>query len=133
MPVLGYYLGAVIGDAVQAYAGFIAGAVFLVLAGRLLWEAFHEEESESGMGWAELLPLGVATSIDAFAIGVVVKLVGQALWPVVIAAGVVTAALSGGALLLGGVLGKLSGSRTAIRAIGALVLAALGVDALLGA
>ena len=86
----------------------------------------------SNTSWPALLPIGIATSIDALAIGAAVRLVDEALWPVCLAAGLITAALSAAALLAGDALSRNAHSGKVLRLIGALVLAGLGVQSALG-
>jgi putative Mn2+ efflux pump MntP len=136
MPALGYGATSLGGGLVERVAGiapYLAAAVFFVLALKLVKEAFAAEEpADANTSWAALLPIGIATSIDALAIGAAVRLVGESLWPVCLAAGLVTAALSAAALLAGDALSRNAHSGKVLRLVGALILAGLGVQAALG-
>lgn len=136
MPALGYGATSLGGDLVERIAGvapYLAATVFVVLALKLVKEAFSTEEpAASNTSWPALLPIGIATSIDALAIGAAVRLVDEALWPVCLAAGLITAALSAVALVAGDALSRNAHSGKVLRLIGALVLAGLGVQSALG-
>ena len=73
MPLLGYFLGAQFRDAITAYAHWIAFVLLALIGGNMIREAvFEKEEAESdgALSFRSMLPLAVATSIDALAVGV---------------------------------------------------------------
>jgi putative Mn2+ efflux pump MntP len=78
-------------------------------------------------GWS-LVVLSVATSIDAFAVGLSLAWLGERIWSTVLVIGVVTAALTTVGMLLGRVLGARFGRRMSI--VGGLVLLGIGVKIL---
>ncbi len=133
MPLLGWLLGARVGDAVAAWDHWI---VFVVLGGigaKMLWEA-REHEAEEAPSEAEafqlrvLLVLAVATSIDALAAGFTLPLLGAPLLLSLVAIGCTTAVLSALGLFAGHRFGAALGSR--LDALGGLVLIGLGCKTL---
>ena len=74
MPLLGWLVGAQFATVMDAFAGWIAFALLAFIGGKMIWDAFHEDDdAESGefrLDLRELLMLAIATSIDAFAAGV---------------------------------------------------------------
>lgn len=73
MPVLGWLVGQTIVNLVANYDHFVAFALLAIVGGRMVWESFHPKDERSKItdiskGFV-LLTLAVATSIDAFAIG----------------------------------------------------------------
>ena len=82
MPLLGYAGGEAVSSLVEAWAPWIVFAVFLLLGGSVIRQSLcgkEEEESPvsaSPLGIWGLLLVGVATSIDALAIGVCMALGG---------------------------------------------------------
>ena len=74
MPVLGWILGAQFAHHVTAVSHWIAFGLLAFIGGKMIWEAFHEEEHEHDdnphLDVKELFMLAIATSIDALAVGV---------------------------------------------------------------
>ena len=139
MPWLGFLLGTSLGPLVQAFDHWIAFVLLVGLGAKMLWEARGGADSDDDSGkdqppaadlWnlRTLLLLAVATSIDAFAVGVMLPMVQAPLLLSVLAIGVTTAVLSALALLAGRRLGALLGSR--LDAVGGLVLVGLGIKIL---
>ena len=139
MPWLGFLLGTSLGPLVQAFDHWIAFVLLVGLGAKMLWEARGGADSDDDSGkdqppaadlWnlRTLLLLAVATSIDAFAVGVMLPMLQAPLLLSVITIGVTTAVLSALALLAGRRLGALLGSR--LDAVGGLVLVGLGIKIL---
>ena len=124
MPALGYALGGFIPG--QRWIGF---AVLVGVGGKMLWDARQEAPddttSDDPFDAKILLALAVATSLDAFAAGITLPLLGMPLVLSVCVIGVVTAALSITALFVGRHLGHRLG------AFGGLILIALGIKLVL--
>ena len=75
MPLIGYYLGSLFADMVTRYSHWVAFALLLVIGGNMIKESLGEEENVSNdMGFKSMLLLAIATSIDAFAVGVSYRL-----------------------------------------------------------
>lgn len=73
MPLLGYLGGEVLRSIVSTWAPWVVLAVFGMLGGSIIFKAWQEEGEEaasaSPLGLVGLLMVGVATSIDALAVG----------------------------------------------------------------
>ena len=73
MPIGGWLLGEAIVSYIGSLGNWIACGILCVLGGKMIWESFHEEEimrdfdPTRGMS---LMGLSIATSLDAFAVGV---------------------------------------------------------------
>jgi putative Mn2+ efflux pump MntP len=138
MPWLGFLLGTSLGPLVQAFDHWIAFVLLVGLGAKMLWEARGGADSDDSSKdqapaadlWKlrTLLLLAVATSIDAFAVGVMLPMLQAPLLLSVLTIGVTTAVLSALALLAGRRLGALLGSR--LDAVGGLVLVGLGIKIL---
>lgn len=132
MPALGWLLGAQFARYVTAFANVIAFALLLLVGGKMLWDAFHEGEADGDgpFDMRELLMLAIATSIDAFAVGVSFAFLEVDLAPSVAVIGVTTFVLS----LVGVAIGHQFGRRweKPSTIAGGLVLIAIGVKILLG-
>ena len=130
MPALGWVGGAVLGAWATRWGGWIAGGVLVALGVKMLREAIAEGDEtaaapEDPFAWRLLLPLAVATSIDALAAGVSLRLVEAPVGPSLATIGLVTAGLSAVGALAGRRLGDAAGSR--LNALGGVVLVVLGV------
>jgi len=131
MPIGGWALGEGLGDTIAAFDHWIAFGILLVLGGKMIVEALRagdDEVAEVSLGWRALLPLGIATSIDALAAGVTLPILGAPLVPSIAAIGLVTGALSGAALIAGRRLGARAAGRLDL--VGGLVLVGIGTKIL---
>ncbi len=78
MPFLGYYLGASLESFMSAYSSYISFAILVLLGLNMLKEALKKEEDEdesssNPLAFAVMTMAAIATSIDAFAVGIVLK------------------------------------------------------------
>lgn len=130
MPVIGWLLGARIGPLVQAWDHWIAFVLLAFVGGKMLWEAREagEDESEKGtvdhFGLRSMLVLAIATSIDAFAVGITLPMLNAPFVLSVVTIGVVTAFLSAVGLFAGRRFGAMLGKRLDLA--GGVVLIGLG-------
>lgn len=73
MPLLGYWSGEVLRSVVSSWAPWVVLIVFGLLGGSIIFKAWQEDEEEQAsatpLGAAGLFVVGVATSIDALAVG----------------------------------------------------------------
>ncbi len=71
MPTVGYLLGANFADVIAKYDHWVAFILLAIIGGNMIKEAFgEEEEMDSKFDVKTMIPLAIATSIDALAIGV---------------------------------------------------------------
>lgn len=135
MPLLGWFFGHYIKDYVEAYSAYLAFAIFLLLGLKTLYDTFWEkdEEGDNQEGcqnckcqnqWC-IFNLAVATSIDAFVIGLLFSLKNVPLISSVLIIGVITFMMS----IIGTVFGQKIGSKIGkwSGGIAGLILLALAV------
>ncbi len=83
MPVIGWAVGSTVAGAVEAVDHWIAFALLAFIGGRMIREALaadHEApSSDPSRGWSLIL-LSVATSIDAFAVGLSLAMLRITVW-----------------------------------------------------
>ena len=130
MPLLGFFLGATFADKITAVDHWIAFVLLGLIGANMIRESFGEAEGvSSAMTPGAMLPLAVATSIDALAVGVTFALLTIRIIPAVATIGVITCALSA----LGVKLGSIFGARWRSRAelAGGIILILLGTKILL--
>ncbi|MDO4502462.1 MAG: manganese efflux pump MntP family protein [Coriobacteriia bacterium] len=135
MPLIGWALGSQFASLVTSVAHWIAFALLAFIGGKMLWDAFHEdddaeEEADGGrLDLRELFMLAIATSIDALAVGVTFAFLDANIWVAVAIIGVTTFVLS----LAGVVVGNRFGARYEKPAaiVGGLVLIGIGIKTVL--
>ena len=135
MPAIGYALGRTFADFINAFDHWVAFVLLALIGVNMLKESFGEEEcgecQSASFAPAVMLPMAVATSIDALAVGVTFSF--DMNWPELLMAvaiiAVVTLVISAVAVRLGSLLGARFGS-WAERA-GGTVLILMGVKILL--
>lgn len=133
MPTLGWLAGRVINPYIQSWDHWVAFGLLSLVGGKAIYEALWGDEdgpdkSDPTRGWT-LVALSVATSIDAFAVGLTFAMLRVAIWYPAAVIGIVTAALTTVGMLLGGRLGSRFGQRMEIA--GGLVLIGIGVKILI--
>jgi putative Mn2+ efflux pump MntP len=133
LPVLGWFLGRSLGPLVEAWDHWLAFALLVGLGLKLLWES--RRASVSGGSPASdpfdtriLFALALATSIDAFAVGVMLPMLEAPFWTAIATIGVTTAVLCVIGLYVGHRFGAALGRR--LDFAGGCVLIALGVKIL---
>ena len=108
-PLLGFFAANTFSKYVTAVDHWIIFALLAFIGGNMIREAFGEEEENSRetaqFDWGHMLPLAVACSIDAFAVGVSFAFMQVNIWFSVIVIGVVTGAFSAAGLYIGRVFG----------------------------
>lgn len=132
MPLLGWLLSSLFADLVRSAAPWIAFGLLLLIGAKMIKESFDDDEDDDASGRLPLLAvlgLAVATSIDAFAVGVTFAVLDVAVGPAVVVIGVVTFVLSLVAVLVGARVGRWLGSRAEL--FGGVVLVLIGVRILL--
>ena len=130
MPLIGYFLGATFAEKITAVDHWIAFALLGLIGANMIRESFGEAEGmNSAMTPGAMLPLAVATSIDALAVGVTFALLTIRILPAVLTIGVITCALSAAGVKLGSVFGARWRNRAELA--GGIILILLGTKILL--
>lgn len=139
MPLVGWALGTQFQQYITPVDHWIAFVLLAFIGGKMLWEAFHDDESEGSgddaaepagrLDLRELVLMAIATSIDALAVGITFAFLQVDIVPAVALIGATTFALS----LAGVVVGNQFGSRFEKPAtvVGGVVLILIGVKILL--
>ncbi|MGY8904785.1 MAG: manganese efflux pump MntP [Burkholderiales bacterium] len=131
-PVLGWALGSAAAQVITAWDHWIAFALLGVL-GLLMIRAGLRGQPERPAKPARhsfwlLATTGLATSIDAMAVGVGLAFINVNIWPVAAAIGLATFAMVTAGVMLGRVLGAVAGQRAEI--VGGLLLIGIGTGIL---
>ena len=127
MPTLGYFLGSTFSSLISQVGYWVA---FILLALIGFRESFGETEAlDDDFGPCTLLPLAVATSIDALAVGVSFAALEVAILPAACLIGVTTFVCSALGVKIGAVFG--AKFRAAAERAGGAVLILIGIKTLL--
>jgi putative Mn2+ efflux pump MntP len=132
MPVLGWASGMELASFMSQWAPWVAFILLFLIGVKMIYESFQHQEEENAceiLSLWELLFLSVATSIDAFAVGVTFAFLNISLLQPIIIIGVVTFALSLVGVYIGKQVGHLFESKMEI--VGGLILMAIGFKILL--
>lgn len=130
MPLIGYLLGVQFQTLIAAFDHWIAFILLGLIGGNMIRESRQEAEAlDCDFSFRAMLPLAVATSIDALAVGVSFAFLRVEILPAVCFIGLVTFILSAAGVKVGSAFGARykSGAELA----GGLVLVGMGVKILL--
>lgn len=134
MPLLGFLLGNTFAEKIQSIDHWVAFILLAIIGVNMIKESFSKEEEcvNCSLGFKAMLPMAVATSIDALAVGVSFAFTPfKPEWFVYIAfilIGVITCTLS----VIGVKVGNIFGTKYKSKAefIGGAVLVGLGIKIL---
>ena len=133
MPALGYASGAYFHDAIEAYDHWIAFGLLALVGGHMILEsrAVAEEAREPGNPFSprRLAILGVATSVDALAVGLTLSIMGMPPAVAIAVIGLTTFVLCVPGVLLGVRLGERFAHRAEFA--GGVILIAIGAKILI--
>lgn len=130
MPLLGYFLGAQFSVYIESVDHWIAFVLLAMIGGNMIRESRGDADTQSAsMNARAMLPLAVATSIDALAVGVTFALLVDRIVPAVCLIGMTTFLFSAAGVKIGSLFGAKWRSRA--EALGGVILILLGVKILL--
>lgn len=130
MPLLGYFLGSIFESKVVSFGPWIAFALLGIIGARMIQGALSKTErpENDSLSVVNMLMLAVATSIDAFAVGITFAFLNvNVAWAVTLI-GITTFTLSVIGIKIGNVFG--AKYRSHAEFIGGAVLIALGIKIL---
>lgn len=128
MPTLGFYLGSAFAKYITAFDHIIALVLLGFIGVKMFIDGIKDGESETGqrMTFGVLIIQGIATSIDALAVGIsFAALEDIRILPAAVLIGCTTFVLSIIALIIGKRFGKLLGGKAQI--VGGIILVAIGL------
>ncbi len=130
MPLIGFFLGRNFQSLVESVDHWIAFVLLSLIAANIIKEAFSkDEEVDASFGFKAMLPLAVATSIDALAVGITFAFLSVNIVPAVSFIGIVTFLLSAVGVFLGSKFGAKYKSKAEFA--GGVVLILMGTKILL--
>lgn len=132
MPILGYFCGNIIASIVESLASIIGFILLLIIGLNMIRESLSSDDEEitDYFSFKEVTLLAIATSIDAFAVGITIALLKD---PIIISAiiiGIVAFIFSIIGVFIGKKLGHIVGDKFQI--LGGIILILIGIKILLG-
>ncbi len=153
MPLMGYMLGTQFSDKIITFDHWIAFALLSIIGSKMLIDSFKKEgcadrecpsitctdrecpggerpkTKEASLKPAEMLPLALATSIDALAVGVSFAFLNISITPAVLSIGIITLILSMMGVKIGNIFGVKFKSKAEL--LGGIILVLMGLKILL--
>lgn len=132
MPILGYFCGNVIASIVEALASIIGFILLLLIGCNMIRESLSSEGEEVSDEFSlkEVTLLAIATSIDAFAVGITIALLKDPILISSVIIGIVAFAFSITGIFIGRKIGDYVGDKFQI--LGGVILILIGIKILLG-
>lgn len=135
MPLIGYGIAVQFSDQIVAYNHWVAFGLLGFLGAKMIRESIKslrrdcDFSVEHTLGFRILLPMAIATSIDALAVGVSFAVLEVAIFPAALLIGAITFALS----CIGVKIGHMFGSKYKAKAefAGGVILILMGIKILL--
>lgn len=131
MPIIGYYFGEMISQFIASVASFVGFVLLLAIGLNMIRESLNDDdESCDEFSFSEVTLLAIATSIDAFAVGLTYALLNEEILMPSIIIGIVAFLFSIIGIFLGRKIGDYFGGRFQI--LGGVILILIGIKILLG-
>lgn len=133
MPLIGYLAAGLFAVYVMTYSHWIAFILLCFIGGKMIYGSLKKEEDctdkQASLKPLVMLPLAVATSIDALAIGVSLTFLEVNILPAILLIGIVTLLIS----MIGVKFGNIFGIKFKSKAefVGGVILALLGIRILI--
>lgn len=137
MPMIGYILGAQFADKITFLDHWIAFLLLCLIGGNMIKESFEKEgcpngctdKKEQPLTLKKMIPLAIATSIDALAVGISFSFLKVDIIPAALSIGATTLLISMGGVKIGNVFGTKYKSKAELT--GGIILILIGLKILL--
>ena len=132
MPILGYLCGSVIASIVESLAPIVGFILLLAIGLNMIRESLSgdDEDITDNFSFKEVTLLAIATSIDAFAVGITIALIKDPLLISSAIIGIVAFLFSIAGIFIGKKLGNYVGGK--FQLLGGVILILIGIKILLG-
>jgi len=132
MPLIGFSVARLFADMIIAFDHWIAFALLCFLGGKMILGSFKKaepSEEETSLGPKHMLPLAIATSIDALAVGVSFAFLHVNVILAVLVIGITTFVLSVAGVKIGNIFGMRFKSKAELA--GGIILVLIGLNILI--
>lgn len=133
MPLIGYFAGIWFAGRISEFSGYITFVILAFIGAKMIKESFEKADNNrvnSDLSFKKMLPLAVATSIDALAVGVSFALEDVNIGAAAGFIGVITFIVCAVGVKIGGILGARFKAKAEFA--GGLILILIGARILLG-
>lgn len=132
MPVLGYFCGSAISSIIESLASIIGFILLLTIGLNMIRESLtgEDEDITDEFSFKEVILLAIATSIDAFAVGITFALLNEPLLISSAIIGIVAFAFTVAGIFIGRKIGDYFEDKFQI--LGGVILILIGIKILLG-
>lgn len=138
MPLIGGGIGEIAASFVDKYDHYVAFLLLLLVGGKMIYEALKsdgddekQEKYRSPFDFPAILILAIATSLDAMAVGLSLKLSGSGIMVPALMMGGITGVVSFAGVIIGSLLGKEFKAEKVLTIIGGVAIILVGVKILL--
>lgn len=137
MPIIGFLVGDTLKGTIEAYDHWVAFVLLAFIGIGMIREAGKEAHEDPDMGPKAMLPLAVATSIDALTVGVSLGIMNANIWLSALIIGITTLVISSAGFWLGSTLATKAGSalgekyKSGAEILGGIILILIGLKILL--
>lgn len=136
MPAIGYFLGGALEEVIRAFDHWVAFGLLALIGVGMIREAFSkdEEKQDSSLSVRVMLPMAIATSIDALVVGITfrsafaIETIGSMLGAVALI-GATTFLCSAAGMKVGSLFGTKYKARAEL--VGGIILILIGIKVLL--
>jgi manganese efflux pump family protein len=131
MPLIGWFLGSTVKDLIEDYDHWIAFGLLSILGIKMIIESRKSSVSKikKPTQWRVLIPMSLATSIDALAVGITFAFLVHNMVIPIIVIGLVTFGVSLSGLYMGQQMGARMATKTEI--FGGIILISIGIKILI--
>lgn len=131
MPVIGFFIGSAMYDLISDYDHWIAFILLALIGLNMVREGLsgEEDEGDADVGVKAMLPLAVATSIDALAVGITFAMTEGSIAGPALIIGAITFLISAVGVKAGSYVGSRFGSVAEV--VGGVILVLMGLRILL--
>ena len=131
MPIIGFVLAARFSEYIIAYSSLVAFAILTFLGAKMIWGSFKKDvEKEVAVSFAIMLPLAVATSVDALAVGISFAFLEVNIFTAALLIGITTFVISAAGVRIGSIFGAKYKAKAEL--LGGVILVGMGVHVLVG-
>ena len=132
MPLIGYAVATQFAEMIMTFSHWIAFGLLCYIGIKMIISSAKKEtpeEKETSLSPKKMLPLAIATSIDALAVGASFAILKENIVPIVIATGIGTFILSAAGVKIGNIFGIKYKSKAELA--GGIILILIGLNILL--
>lgn len=134
MPLIGFFLGRTVTDIISAWDHYVAFALLASVGGNMIFEVLKDDgddEKVSPFHYPAILIMGIATSMDAMAVGASLAFMNAPILLTAAAMGIITMIISMSGVMLGSFSTKFSIPEKLLSCIGGLAVILIGFKVLI--